>query len=239
MHRIVHPRSSGCQPPAVTSAVSMKSKMSQEQRIEKQGVREPAQAPSPAAEPKQSREEASDKDARGKRNPRQSCDSPDHRAQSPESPRRRIPKRRIGAVNRRSPHRVWLVYRRIDHLRIGRQNLDRALAILGLRCDCLLRGVLQVPRLLRPGAHGLNGVHHIRLLRQKRIAQVRGPANVMTENVQNIGKSDQCLNARIPVLLLSGVDPLSCRQIPVLLQPLLRVDDFERIVVLAARTSLK
>jgi len=29
--------------------------------------------------------------------------------------------------------------------------------------------------------------------------------------------------------LLSGVDPLSCRQIPVLLQPLLRVDDFERI----------
>jgi hypothetical protein len=78
-------------------------------------------------------------------------------------------------------------------------------------------------------AHGLDGVHHIRLLRQKRVAQIGGPANVTPQDVQHIGKGDKSLNARVPVLLLGSVHALSRRQIPILLEPLFRIDNFQGI----------
>ena len=138
MNRIVYPGGSGGEPAAVTASVSVKSEMSQKQRIEKQRMREPAQAPSPTAESEQSREKSpADENAWRKGDPlHQPCDAsippaPNRKAASnSNSPRRWIPQGRIRAISWRAPHRGGLVDRRIDHLRIGRRDLDRALAIL-------------------------------------------------------------------------------------------------------------
>jgi hypothetical protein len=78
-------------------------------------------------------------------------------------------------------------------------------------------------------AHALDGVHDIRRLRQKRVPQFRGPLHVAGKALDHIRHRDHGLDAGIPRLLLHGVGQRLILQILVPRQPLLKLDDFERI----------
>jgi len=75
----------------------------------------------------------------------------------------------------------------------------------------------------------LNGVHHLGLLGEKGVAQLSGPFDVLKELLDDVGKGGQSLNARVPILLLDGVRKLFIFQLVVLRQPLVELDDFQRI----------
>jgi len=75
----------------------------------------------------------------------------------------------------------------------------------------------------------LNGVHHLGLLGEKGVAELGGPFDVLKELFDDVGKGGQSLNARVPVLLLDGVRKLFIFQLVVLRQPLVELDDFQRI----------
>ncbi len=141
----------------------------------------------------------------------------------------RIKQWRIIAKKRRAPNPLGVVYGNINHAGLGRRNVDRRLTVVGLSCHLLLGRRLQLSVGLRLGAQALHGAHHVRLLGQERVTQVRGPADVLIQARQHIGKRNQGLDARIPVLLPGRVHQLLTFQIAVLLQPLLRFHHFDGI----------
>jgi hypothetical protein len=191
---------------SVSAAISMESKMSEEQRVEEQRVRQPAQTPAPTAKSEQAAEESSKEDAGTEADPR-----------TESTPRGRIPQRGICAIRGLTPYRVGVILRRIDVLRVGGRDLDRALPVLYLGGDNLLLRALQLPGLLRPGPHSLDRIHHVCLLSQKRVAEVGGPTNIAAQDIEHIRESGQSLDARVPVLLLGGFHTLIGREVPVLL----------------------
>jgi hypothetical protein len=136
---------------------------------------------------------------------------------------------RIIAKKGWAPNPLGIVYGNINHAGLGRRNVDRRLTVIRLRCHPLLGRRLQFPVGLRLGAQALHGTHHVRLLGQERVAQVRGPADVLIQARQYIGKRNQCLDARIPVLLPGRVHQLLTFQVAVLLQPLLHFHHFDGI----------
>jgi len=54
-------------------------------------------------------------------------------------------------------------------------------------------------------AHALDRIHHIALLRQKRVAQICGPLKVVRESLDHLWKACQGLNAWIPGLLRNRI----------------------------------
>lgn len=83
-------------------------------------------------------------------------------------------------IRRRAIDHGWIVLWNVNNLRIGWLDNDYLFSSLnGLRFDCLLRGRLQISGAFRLSAHPLNRVHHISLLRQKRVAQVHRPGDVL------------------------------------------------------------
>src|ERR1700756_4087896 len=72
-------------------------------------------------------------------------------------------------------HEPRIVFRHINNLRIGGFDHD----LLVLRGYVFLRVALQVPRLFRTVAHGLNGVHHLLLLVDISVAQRRRPFQIL------------------------------------------------------------
>jgi hypothetical protein len=141
----------------------------------------------------------------------------------------RIKQWRIIAKKRRAPNPFGIVHGNINHAGLGRRNVDRRLTVIRLRCHRLLGRRLQLAVGLRLGAQALHGTHHVRLLGQERVAQIRGPADVLIQARQHIGKRNQGLDARIPVLLPGRVHQRLTFQIAVLLQPLLRLHHFDGI----------
>jgi hypothetical protein len=136
---------------------------------------------------------------------------------------------RIIAKKRRAPNPLGIVHGDINHAGLGRRNVDRRLTVFSLSCHRLLGRRLQLSVGLRLGAQALHGAHHVRLLGQERVTQVRCPTDVLIQARQNIGKRDQGLDTGIPVLLPGGVHQGLTLQIAVLLQPLLRFHDFDGI----------
>jgi hypothetical protein len=68
----------------------------------------------------------------------------------------------------------------VDHLWIRRLNDNGLFASFHrLGFDRLLCGRFQIPVALRLSPHSLNRIHHVGLLGEKRIAQVRCPRNVL------------------------------------------------------------
>jgi hypothetical protein len=114
-------------------------------------------------------------------------------------------------------------------LRIGLLDHDDRLAFHNLRFHFLLLSGFQVACVLRLRAHTLNGIHDVGLLRQKRIAQIGGPLQILGELLQRVGQRGHCLNAGVPVLLLDGLNKRLVLQVLVLLQPLLELNDFQGI----------
>jgi hypothetical protein len=90
-------------------------------------------------------------------------------------------RRRICSRSRRTPDVRRIVNRRINYLRIGRLNLDRRLFVLCFGRDDLPSCGRQPAVITRLSAQPLDGIHHVRLLRQKRVAKVGCPANIATE----------------------------------------------------------
>jgi hypothetical protein len=114
-------------------------------------------------------------------------------------------------------------------LRIRGLNLDGALAVLDICRNHLLRSGRQPAVGAGSRPHSLHRAHHIRLLRQESVSQIRSPLNVSAEQTQRIRKRYQSLNARIPILLSCGVDQLLPAKAAVPLEPLLRFHDLQRI----------
>jgi hypothetical protein len=116
-------------------------------------------------------------------------------------------KRQSGSKSERSITRrigVWIrisglpavndrrtILRNVNDLWVRRFNDNHFLVVDCLRFDFLLRTCLQIPCALRFRAHALDRIHHIRLLREKRVTQVRSPGHVLAQLLHNIWKCSQ------------------------------------------------
>jgi hypothetical protein len=74
-------------------------------------------------------------------------------------------------------------------LRIGLFNHDDALAFDDSGFDLLLFGGLQSTFVLSLLAHALNSIHDIAFLRQKCVAQVNGPLDVVSQALHHFRQS--------------------------------------------------
>src|ERR1700677_4952119 len=200
MTGIVGPRDASAEARS-ESADPVESKMTEDPGVKKQSMGKPVQAPAPASESKESGKEASQ-------------EAPGAEAKSEADSR--VPNRRPRVVHRRTPNIGGIVYRHVNHLRIGRLNLDVGLAVVS---NHLLRRVLKPSVALCPPTHSLHGVHHISLLSEKGVAQIRSPSNIAIQQSQRVRKCHHCLDACIPRLLLGGVNQLGSPQVGVLLEP--------------------
>jgi hypothetical protein len=86
-------------------------------------------------------------------------------------------------------------------LRIRLFDDDSALAFDDLCLYFLLLTRLQIAGVLSLLAHPLNCVHHICLLRQKRIAEISCPLDIVSQALDQVGQSGQSLDAWVPRLL--------------------------------------
>ena len=94
-----------------------------------------------------------------------------------------------------------IIRRNIDVLRVGRLNYDSLLPSLHrFSFDSLLLSCLQRSCALRLGPHALHRVHHVLLLRQKRISQIRCPGDICRQPSDHIWEYGHRLDTRIPGL---------------------------------------
>jgi hypothetical protein len=93
--------------------------------------------------------------------------------------------RRIG-INRRSIHVSGIVRRHVNHLRICLFHNDYLFAFDNPGLDLLLLVGFQGAGALRFLPHPLNGVHDVGLLREKRVAEIGGPLNVIRQPLDQI-----------------------------------------------------
>jgi hypothetical protein len=93
----------------------------------------------------------------------------------------------------------------------------------------LLLAGLQGAFILSLFAHALNGIHDVTLLRQKGVAQINCPPDVVSQTLYHFGQSGQSLDARIPRFFRHRIGELFVLQRFILLQPPLEQDDFQRI----------
>jgi hypothetical protein len=93
----------------------------------------------------------------------------------------------------------------------------------------LLFARFQVAGILCLLSHALHCIHHIRLLRQESIPEVRGPLDVIGQAFHQIGKRRHGLYTRIPRLLLHGIDERFVFQSLVFFQPLLELNEFQGV----------
>ena len=92
-------------------------------------------------------------------------------------------------------------------------------------CSFDVEGAL-VLRLL---PHPLDGVHDVALLGEEGVAEVRRPLDVVREPLHHVGNRRHRLDGRVPRLLGDRVGQRLVLQLRVLRQPLLELDDLERV----------
>jgi hypothetical protein len=114
-------------------------------------------------------------------------------------------------------------------LRIGLLDDDDALVLDDSGFHLLLFGGLQTTLVLSPLAHPLNGIHDVALLRQKGIAQVNRPLDVVSQALYHVRKGRQSLDTRIPRLFRHRIREGLIFQVLVAIQPPLEQNDFQRI----------
>jgi hypothetical protein len=93
----------------------------------------------------------------------------------------------------------------------------------------LLFGGSQSTLVLRLLAHALHGIHNVALLREKGVAQIHSPLNVVAQTLYHVGQSRQRLYTWVPGLFRHRIGQLFVFQALVHIQPPLEKDDFERI----------
>jgi hypothetical protein len=173
----------------------------------------PAASPSPSATPERPHHDA---DANRDRHP--GC----------VVARRRVVNGRI-RIYRRAINHGWIVGRHIDDLRIRLFDDDRALAFDDLGFYLLLLVRFQIASPLGLLTHTLHSVHHIALLRQKGVAEVSRPLDIVSQALDQIGQGGQGLNAGVPRLLGHSIGERFVLQARILCKPLLKLDNLERI----------
>jgi hypothetical protein len=143
---------------------------------------------------------------------------------------RRVIDRWVGVPDRTvRVHRV--IRRHIKDLGIRRLYNDHLLAFDHLRLDLHLLVRYERPFIFRLRAHPLHGIHHVLLLSDEGVAEVGRPLNVLRKPLDHIGQRGHRLNTRVPGLLRHrGVQfLLVLRELGIVLQPLVKLDQFERI----------
>jgi hypothetical protein len=190
----------------------MESIATEEVIIDEHGMAEPARTPSPTAPTSPPVETEAEVEA-----------ASEAEAESG------VIERGIIAVNRRSPDVDGIIGRHIYHLRVGRLNDDDLLPSLLLSCDRLLRRRRKIAITLCPGAHLLDRVHHVGLLREECVPKLGGPADILVQLRQRIRNCHQRLHAWIPGLLPRGVHERLAAEVLVPLQPLVCFHDLKRI----------
>ena len=132
-------------------------------------------------------------------------------------------------VGRLTVNYCWVVARNVNDFRIGLLNYNNAFRFNDLRFDLHLFGRFQIAVIFGFEAHALDRVHHVRLLRQKRIAQIGGPLDVFHHLRDDVRQPCQPLDAGIPVFLCDCVGERLVFQVLVLGYPLLELDQLQRI----------
>src|SRR6185312_1383215 len=124
--------------------------------------------------------------------------------------------RRIVGVRPSTVNNCWVVVRNVDL--IGRCRLDRnELPVLLLpNRNSLLRRRGQLVVRLCSRAQPLHGVHHVRLLREDRIAKPLRPIELDAHHIQDTRCRDECFEAVVPWLLTCRILELVGLQILVL-----------------------
>jgi hypothetical protein len=84
-------------------------------------------------------------------------------------------------IFRRTVYCRRLICRHVDNFRIGRLNHNHVLVFNYSRFHCLLLSGVQCALVLRLPTHALNGIHHLALLRQEGVAELRSPLNVVSQ----------------------------------------------------------
>ena len=133
------------------------------------------------------------------------------------------------SIHRRPVYHGGVIAGYVHHFRARRLNHDDILVLNNCGFNLLLFVRREGALFLGFGAHTLNRIHHVALLRQESISQVRGPLDVVRQLFHQIGKHRHGLYARIPVLLHRGICQRLVLETFVLRQPLLELNDFERI----------
>jgi len=132
-------------------------------------------------------------------------------------------------INRRTINDNRIIRRHVQDFRAGRLNDDDVLLLDDLRFDFLLFRGFQMPFVLRLLAHALYSIHKVRLLSQECISQIGRPLNVVGKPFHYFGNSGQSLHAWIPRLLRRCIGECLVLEVRIFLQPLLELDDLERI----------
>ena len=78
-------------------------------------------------------------------------------------------------------------------------------------------------------AHALRGGHDVGLLRQEGVTELSGPLYVVRQPLDDIRDGRHRLDARIPWLFRDRIHQRRVLQAGVLLEPLLQLDDLQRI----------
>jgi len=143
--------------------------------------------------------------------------------------KRRVIKRWIISVSRGSPNINRIIDGNVNHFRVGRLDDDDPLPPLLLGDDFLLLRWGQMPIGLRPDAHPLDCIHDIRFLSEKGLSEIGCPLNILVQLLQCIRHNHESLYARVPGLLLGGIDQILFAEILVPPQPLACFHDLERI----------
>ena len=117
----------------------------------------------------------------------------------------------------------------IDHVGVGRLDGDDLPVLDLLHRDFLFLGRLQLVVRLRLGAQALDGVHHIGLLGDNRIAELLRPVKLRTHQLQHVRRRHQGLDAVIPRLFVDRGLQRVALEILVRFEPTLGLHDVERI----------
>jgi hypothetical protein len=101
----------------------------------------------------------------------------------------------------------------------------------------LLRAGLKISCALSFRAHALDCVHHVRLLRQECVSQIRRPLDIAGHTLHHVWKRYHSLDTRVPRLLCHRVCQRFVFQILVPIHPLLKLDDLKWISGSSQRLS--
>jgi hypothetical protein len=142
---------------------------------------------------------------------------------------RRIVHRWIGIVRGRAPDSHRVVCWHVDYLGACLLNHDHALVLGSLGFHSLLLVRLQLSGISRPDAHSLHGVHQVALLREKGVADLIRPFDVLGHVPDDIGERRHGLHTGIPPLLLYCLGDIRRFQVLVLFEPLAEFDDLQGI----------
>src|SRR6266478_6147180 len=120
-----------------------------------------------------------------------------------------------------SVNQPWIIFGDVNDFGAGRFDDDgRVLGSYGL----LLRSQ-KIACFLRPLAHHLYGIHHVLFLVVVSVAERRSPGEVFVHVAQDGRECTECLDARVPGLLIHGFSQGVPLQIRMRLDPLVGLDD--------------